>query len=625
MKKTIALLMAIMMLTGMISSVFAEGDSEIIDAPAPVVEEQPAPEPAPAVKEEPAPAPAPVVKEEPAPAPAPVVKEEPAPAPAPEVKEEPAPAPAPEVKEEPVPAPVVEEKPAEQPAEEAPAAEEKADPAPVEEAPAPAAEEKPAEQPAEEAPAPAAEEPAAPAEETVPAEEPAEVPAEEIPAEPVEEVPAPAEEVPAEQPEAPAQEVVIEQKEVFTGRLDLEVVNVGPIYDGDEVVLKAKVQNANLDYSVRWETFDTTSTDLNETWKTVASGEKFTFKANAAATLLLYRAHLVAEDGTELYTAEFFFTLSVKAEPAKEPAEEVVPAEEAPAADKPVEEVPAAEEPVTEEPAEEPVESEETPAAPVEETPAAEEPAEEVPAAEEPAEEAPEAVPAVEEPAEEPEIIVVEEKAPEAAAEEEKPAETTSEEEVILLDIRPETEDSEEIEEYETPMGLTEPQTISIEGEVEVNVREGADGLAAIFETLPEGAEVTVVNVDGDWATVVVNDELGYIYIDDIAEYLDLEEEDEESEEVSEETVEETAEEVVETPKKVTIFTSRRRVMEAGEPVYLTSKLEGFEDCEEIMYVWYVDKGNGFEVVEGANEDTYTFTANAESLSWGWKLNVLYR
>ena len=590
MKKTIALLMAIMMLTGMISSVFAEGDSEIIEASAPVVEEQPAPEPAPAVKEEPAPAPAPVVKEEPAPAPAPVVKEEPAPAPAPEVKEEPAPAPAPEVKEEPALAPVVEEKPAEQPA--------------------------------EEAPAPAAEEPAAPAEETVPAEEPAEVPAEEIPAEPVEEVPAPAEEVPAEQPEAPAQEVVIEQKEVFTGRLDLEVVNVGPIYDGDEVVLKAKVQNANLGYSVRWETFDTTSTDLNETWKTVASGEKFTFKANAAATLLLYRAHLVAEDGTELYTAEFFFTLSVKAEPA----EEVVPAEEAPAADEPAEEVPVAEEPVTEEPAEEPAESEETPAAPVEETPAAEEPAEEVPA-EEPAEEAPEAVPAVEEPAEEPEIIVVEEKAPEAVAEEEKPAETASEEEVILLDIKPEMEDSEEIEEYETPMGLTEPQTIAIEGEVEVNVREGADGLAAIFETLPEGAEVTVVNVAGDWATVVVNDELGYIYIDDIAEYLDLEEEpiEEPVEATEEETAEAIDDETVETPKKVTIFTSRRRVMEAGEPVHLTSKLEGFEECEEIKYVWYVDKGNGFEVVEGASEDTYTFTANAESLSWGWKLNVLYR
>ena len=65
--------------------------------------------------------------------------------------------------------------------------------------------------------------------------------------------------------------------------------------------------------------------------------------------------------------------------------------------------------------------------------------------------------------------------------------------------------------------------------------------------------------------------------------------------------------------------------MEVGEPVYLTSRLEGFDDCEEIKYVWYVDKGNGFEEVKGANEATYVFTADAESLTWGWQLEVLFR
>ena len=611
MKKNLAILLAITMLVGMVFGTMAEGDPEVI-IEAPVVEEQPAP-----VEEAPAPAPAPApAAEAPAPAPAPAA-EAPAPAPAP-VEEAPAPAPAP-VEEAPAPAPA--------PVEEAPAPA----PAPVEEAPAPApapVEEAPAEAPAEEpAPAPAEETPAeepAPAEE-IPAEEPA--PVEETPAEPAEEVPAPVEEAPVEKPaEQPAVEVPAEPVKVFSGRISLDPLPTEPIYDGDEVELKAKVSGANMDYTIRWETLDTT--DIDAKWQTVGSGEKYSFTANAAAVMLIYHARLVAEDGTTLYTDDFMFTLSVRPTPAVAPVkEEEVPAEETPAAEEPVEETPATEEPVEEAPAaEEPVEDtiiEETPA---EEAPVTEEPAEEAPAAEPVIiviEKAPVEEAAAEEPAELPEKAVESNtnvKAPEEPKAEAAPAE----EDVILLDLDAAADpEAEEIDEYETPLGLTDYQTIAIEGETEVNVREGADGLAAIFSTLPEGAEVTVVNVEGDWVTVLVDDELGYIYIDDIAEYLDLEEEP--VEEVKEEPAAETEEATVEIPKKVTIFTSRRRVMEEGEPVYLTSKIEGFEDCEEIMYVWKVNKGDGFETVEGANEATYTFTADAESLTWGWQLTVLYR
>ena len=66
-------------------------------------------------------------------------------------------------------------------------------------------------------------------------------------------------------------------------------------------------------------------------------------------------------------------------------------------------------------------------------------------------------------------------------------------------------------------------------------------------------------------------------------------------------------------------------LMTEGEPVYLTSKLEGFEDCEEILYIWKVDKGSGFEEIPGANEATYTFAATEETLTWSWHLTVLYR
>ena len=112
---------------------------------------------------------------------------------------------------------------------------------------------------------------------------------------------------------------------------------------------------------------------------------------------------------------------------------------------------------------------------------------------------------------------------------------------------------------------------------------------------------------------IFANDAYGFIYADDLAGYLDPAEK------------EEPAEGIAVLEKKVTIFTSRRSVMEEGEEISLTSKLEGFEDCAEIRYIWKVDKGNGFEVVEGATGDTLTYTASIESLNWDWHLTVLYR
>ena len=166
------------------------------------------------------------------------------------------------------------------------------------------------------------------------------------------------------------------------------------------------------------------------------------------------------------------------------------------------------------------------------------------------------------------------------------------------------------------------------------DVRVEADGMSPIFATLEEGTEVPVIQMIGDWYEVIVGEEIGYIYKDSLSVPADeVAEETAEEAEVPEEEIpedaeapeEEPAEEIIpEVEKKVTIFTSRRTVMTEGEPVYLTSKLEGFEGCE-ILYQWQCDCGEGFEDVEGANSDTYEFAASAETLSWGWQLIVYYR
>ena len=138
--------------------------------------------------------------------------------------------------------------------------------------------------------------------------------------------------------------------------------------------------------------------------------------------------------------------------------------------------------------------------------------------------------------------------------------------------------------------------------------------MSAIYTTIPDGTEITVLEILGDWIRIEAEERDGYVYVGDV-EGLP-EEPAPEPEEPGQETKPE---------KKILIFTSRRSVMRPGDIVTLTSILEGFEDCEEIYYQWECDKGDGFKPVKNANEDTYSYAATIESLNWGWRLRVYFR
>ena len=459
-----------------------------------------------------------------------------------------------------------------------------------------------------------------------------------------------------------------EESVAFTGTLSVSGRKTAEV--GETVDVKAVVSNANMGYSICWEE------KSGSEWLEIADGEEYSFTVDEAGSYTL-RAVLYAEDGTILscaITVEVTDSAAEEAarlaaeeeaariaaeeeaariaaeeeaaaaeaaaeEPAEEPAAEEpaaeVPAEE-PAAEEPVEEAVPAEEPVAEEPveeaapaeepvAEEPVE-EATPAEepvaeePVEEAapaeePVAEEPVEEAVPAEEPVAEEPveEAAPAEEPAAEEPveEAAPAEEPVAEEPVEEAAPAEEPAAEEPAAEEPADDEEEIVELEDYDTPLGLEQTETLyAIEN---ADVRLEADGLSAIFATLDKGTAVTAVGHEGSWTRVIIGDQIGFIYNKSLAKAMP---EEDNSPVVAEEPA---------TEKTVTVFTSLRTVMEEGEPVYLTSKLEGFEDCAEIRYVWKVNKGNGFEIVEGETGDTLTYTASVESLSWGWHLTVMYR
>ncbi len=181
---------------------------------------------------------------------------------------------------------------------------------------------------------------------------------------------------------------------------------------------------------------------------------------------------------------------------------------------------------------------------------------------------------------EEPEVIV-----PEA----------TEEEAEVIVPAVPEDQPAAE----ETPAEI--PEEI-----IEVDVRLEGDGLSEIVLTVTPDAEITVLSVEGDWVEVQIGEQIGYIFKADAVKMGLIE-----------------AEEETEVQPKLTIFSSRRSVMEPGEIVFLTSLLEGL-DGYTISYQWQWDRGNGFEDIAGATSDSFAFEASVETLAYNWRLIVYF-
>jgi len=164
-------------------------------------------------------------------------------------------------------------------------------------------------------------------------------------------------------------------------------------------------------------------------------------------------------------------------------------------------------------------------------------------------------------------------------------------------------------EETSVPVEVEQPdgETVTITTSGSTDLRVTPDGMSEIILTIPGGTELSVLAVEGDWLKVSFEGEVGYIFSPSQPNG------DEQSGEEEENVV-----------KKVVIFSSRRSQMAEGEPVTLSCLLEGF-DGYEIRYQWECDTGSGYTDVPGANGATFAFQATAETLSYGWRLRVLFR
>ena len=175
-----------------------------------------------------------------------------------------------------------------------------------------------------------------------------------------------------------------------------------------------------------------------------------------------------------------------------------------------------------------------------------------------------------------------------------------------------EDEESEEIEEF-------------IEKELH-EIEENAEDEASVSEEEESFEEENSGEESFEEETFEENfeEEEEFITIEDYDTPLGLGYTQEEMEEAAREQQEAQEKKINQENMKVTIYTSRQDSTLPGEQITLSSQIEGFEDVSGMAYQWMADKGDGFEPVAGANENSYTFTADEENMGWNWRLMVYF-
>ena len=417
------------------------------------------------------------------------------------------------------------------------------------------------------------------------------------------------------------------EKPVFKGKVRIERKESSDLYENDKTTLVAKVTGANLSYQVRWEVQKVKNDDSS--WTKIGEGNETVITVTKENADLYYRAVLtfgktgakeVASDKLALPKLKEKENENTGDQKKEDPA---VPVQEA--TEKNTEAAPAADEDL---PTLDGNKSSETePSNDQPETTAAEKTESGNAAQTEPEESETESETAEIEKFDETALVAAQEGIQEVSSNTNKEEDRTEQEPKENPETLPE-EDKEEQEGFREEQKTENDGTAAVEEteteadalaglEVKTvnrsNIRMAADGLSEIYGIAPEGTVFKILGVEGDWVKIEFDGRIGYTHITNV-DGLPVEETE----------LDENGE-PVETEKKVTIFSSKWSKDYPGETIYLTSMLEGFKDTDDLYFQWMCNKGQGFEEIEGANADSYSFTFTEENKGWGWKLMVYFK
>ncbi len=76
------------------------------------------------------------------------------------------------------------------------------------------------------------------------------------------------------------------------------------------------------------------------------------------------------------------------------------------------------------------------------------------------------------------------------------------------------------------------------------------------------------------------------------------------------------------TELNVRLESSAGLIIWEGDTVVLTAVIEDRDENAEYLFVWEVDRGEGWRIVARGTEDSYSYTATAENMGWDWRVTV---
>ncbi len=467
----------------------------------------------------------------------------------------------------------------------------------------------------------------------------------------------------------------ISEPVVFSAKITVEIYPSGDIVENTVFSLKARVSDANMEYTLRWEEHDTANDrpGVAQGWKLIGKESVIKLTAGLDMNKIEYRLVITGADKTELIVPvkPFHIILAPETEEITDDQnneegpvleDEIIEEAEEPVAEEPVEidetepaTEPEAELPDETEPMEEQIEEQSDDASDTldEEVPEQliKEPTDEAPGdagdalTEEPADEkqVEEAIAELPEAADEVENKEpMDEQASEPVEETiEKPTEELDTEQTEGLDEnaedpleKPITETTEELI-PELPEAETDIQDETVPTTDDIILEEPAGELDHEVkpEAQPEEKQDTEHSEQPEYRTEVEPgvqleaEQEAEPEAELETETETLTEPEEHFEEVPESEPEgqpaDTEAPAEESARRVTIHSSAGNCIMSGTTIVLTVELEGFEENDNIVVIWEVNKGDGWESV-GIGE-TYEYTASLESLMWDIRAKVQYQ
>ncbi|MBR5383362.1 MAG: hypothetical protein IK133_06015 [Clostridia bacterium] len=435
---------------------------------------------------------------------------------------------------------------------------------------------------------------------------------------------------------SPAQEHTdaVSDPVVFSAKITIEVYPAGDILENMVFSFRARVNDANMEYTLCWEEHDTTKDKPGAapSWKKIGKESVIRLTADLSMNTVEYRLIVTGMDDTEIIVPVKPFDIIPAPEPEEifedqnddqepDPADDIVKDSETPLV--PVEKEIAdecAEDPETEE---EPIEGEPEKSSELQVGEVTEESSQEQ--TDETLEDSGEAK--LNEIADEPQLEEATEELLEAFGEEEtaeaQASETVDEIDEESAEKEPDTEAAEDLGE---PLEKTPEDLIPDVSETDTDINDEPSQIAEYTlteepadETEPETETETEPETEPEAEPKAeLEAEPGDDPENEPEEETKTEPEDQIEEQAAKKKT--VAEEPV---RKVIVRSSAGDCIMSGATIVLTVELEGFEENEDVTVIWEVNKGEGWETV-GIGE-TYEYTASLESLMWDIRAKVQYQ